>query len=322
MQEKPFRRVIPFKKVLITAPWFTKSCLEELEKNFLVTLNHKKTWFTEPELMEAIGDYHAVIAGLDSFSTDVLRKAGNLKIIARRGIGFDKIDLDYCRKNGIAVTNTPVPQEHLAVAEFAVGLMIDVLRNISASHISLQDKSWEREAFVGRDLLTSHVGILGLGHIGGTTAKILKGMGVKLSYCDPFVDDERYRKVDIETLFRECDLISVHLPKTSETLGIVNDKVLSLMKKGSYIVNTSRGEVLNDSDVVRHIEVGTLRGVATDVFSREPPENNVLFSRKEVITTPHIAAFSENSFLNIDTICVRNVRRVLLEDAEPEFRIV
>lgn len=314
--------VIPFKKVLITAPWFTKSCLDDLMKNFEVTQNTKKTWFTESELVETISQYDAVIAGLDAFTPSVIRKASNLKIIARRGIGYDKIDLPSCRERGILVTNTPVPEEHLAVAEFAVGLILDVIRNITASHISLQNKSWEREAFVGRDLANSTVGILGLGNIGGTTARILKAMGAHVIYCDPYVNDSRYRKVDLDTLFRESDVVSVHLPKTHETMGLVNTSRLSLMKRGSFLVNTSRGEVLNDADIVSALDNGILRQVATDVFSEEPPEHNLLLSRSDVIATPHIAAFSENSFLHIDTICVENVTNVLLNGTLPKFRIV
>ncbi len=314
--------VIPFKKVLITAPWFTKSCLDDLMKNFEVTQNTKKTWFTESELVETISQYDAVIAGLDAFTPSVIRKASNLKIIARRGIGYDKIDLPSCRERGILVTNTPVPEEHLAVAEFAVGLILDVIRNITASHISLQNKSWEREAFVGRDLANSTVGILGLGNIGGTTARILKAMGAQVIYCDPYVNDSRYRKVDLDTLFRESDVVSVHLPKTHETMGLVNTSRLSLMKRGSFLVNTSRGEVLNDADIVSALDNGILRQVATDVFSEEPPEHNLLLSRSDVIATPHIAAFSENSFLHIDTICVENVTNVLLNGTLPKFRIV
>ena len=314
--------MIPFKRVLITAPWFTKTCLDDLKKNFDVTQNRKKTWYTESELIDIIGQFDAVIAGLDDFTPSVIQKASNLKIIARRGIGFDKIDLPSCRERGILVTNTPVPEEHLAVGEFAVGLILDVIRNITASHISLQSKSWEREAFVGRDLANSTVGILGLGNIGGTTARILKAMGAQVIYCDPYVDDNRYRKVDVETLFRESDVISVHLPKTHETMGLVNESKLSLMKKGSFLVNTSRGEVLNDKDIVSALDNGILRGVATDVFSEEPPEDCVLLYRNDVLATPHIAAFSENSFLHIDTICVENVTNVLLNGTLPKFRII
>ncbi len=314
--------MIPFKKVLITAPWFTKSCLEDLRNNFEVTQNSKKTWFSETELMEVIGQYDAVIAGLDDFTPSVIQKASRLKIIARRGIGYDKIDLASCRERGILVTNTPVAEEHLAVGEFAVGLILDVLRNITASHISLQNKSWERKAFVGKDLADSTVGILGLGNIGSTTARILKSISAQVIYCDPYVQDSRYKRVDIETLFSESDVISVHLPKTHETMGLVNASKLSHMRKGSYLVNTSRGEVLNDEDIVSALENGTLRGVATDVFSEEPPENNILLSRKDVIATPHIAAFSENSFLHIDTLCVENVTNVLLNGTLPRFQII
>ena len=314
--------VICFKKILITAPWFTKSCLNELKKNFYVTINNKKTWFAIQELLDIIDQFDAVIAGLDNFTSSVIEKGTKLKIIARRGIGYDKIDLDSCARRGVIVTNTPVPEEHLAVAEFTIGLILDVMRNITFSYNSLHENSWEREAFVGKDLLSSHVGILGLGHIGGETARILSSMGVNVSYCDPYVDDHRYRKVDINTLFEECNVISIHLPKTEETIGLVDSHKISRMKKGSCIVNTSRGEVLNELDVCEFIDNGTLKGVATDVFQIEPPVRNALLSRKEVIATPHIAAFSENSFLKIDSVCVENVYRVLIENAQPRFVIV
>ncbi|MEM3192391.1 MAG: phosphoglycerate dehydrogenase [Candidatus Parvarchaeota archaeon] len=309
-------------KVLITAPWFTSSCLNDLKKNFDVTQNDKKTWFSEAELIRLIPEYDAVIAGLDPFTSAVIEEAKHLKIIARRGIGYNNIDLEACKRKGIVVTNTPVPEEHLAVAEFTVGMIFNVLRNITLSHNSLQSGSWERRAFLGKDLYTSHVGILGLGKIGREVARMLTAMGIRVSYYDPYVNDDRYRKVDADTLFRECDVISVHLPLTPETRGFVNAKRLSLMKKGSYIVNTSRGEVLVESDVVSYIDNGTLRGVATDVFSQEPPKNSLLFSRRAVITTPHIGAYSENSFLKIDCACVEAVYNVLIERKEPKFRIV
>ena len=281
-------------KVLITAPWFTNSCLKELEKNFEVIINHKKTWFTVPELLDIIDQFDAVIAGLDSFTPSVIEKAKKLKIIARRGIGYDKIDLDSCERKGILVTNTPVPEEHLAVAEFTIGLILDLIRNITFSHNSLHKNSWEREAFVGKDLLSSHVGILGLGHTRGETAIILSLMGVNVSYCDPYVDDHRYRKVDINTLFEECNIISIHLPKTKETIGLVDRHKLSRMKGRSYIVNTSRGEVMNERDACEFIDNGILKGVAIGVFSTEPPVRNALLSKNEIIVTPHIAALSDN----------------------------
>ena len=134
-------------KILITSPWFTQKYLEELEKHFTVVRNNMLRWFNEDELIEIISEYDAIIAGLDPFNKRVLEKAKNLKIIARRGIGFDTVDINYCKEHGIIVTNTPVQEEHKAVAEFTVGLIFDLIRNITRSVISLKEGSWERAKF-------------------------------------------------------------------------------------------------------------------------------------------------------------------------------
>jgi len=309
------------KKVLITAPWFTSSSLERLKKNFEVTVNTKKTWFSEEELMEIIPEYDAVIAGLDPFTSSIIEKAKKLKIIARRGIGYDNIDLEACRKKGVIVTITPVPEEHLAVAEFTVGLIIDLVRNITFSSISLKSGSWERQAFLGKNIKDLTVGIIGLGNIGRNVARILTVLGAQVIYYDPYVEDKSYRKVDLETLFRESDVITIHVPKTKETIGMVNKRLLSLMKKGSYLVNTSRAEIMVEEDVIWALENRILKGVAVDVFKDEPPRHDLLAFRKDVITTPHIAAFTERAFEAIDNLCVENIENVLLYGKEPKYRV-
>jgi D-3-phosphoglycerate dehydrogenase len=286
-----------------------------------VDVNSSDKWFMEEDLVKIIQDYNAVIAGLDFFSERVIERANKLKIIARRGIGFDKIDLVSCRKKGILVTNTPVSQEHQAVAEFTIGLIFDVIRNITPSSQSLKNGSWERAKFLGQGLTDITVGILGLGNIGKRVAKLLTGLGNHVIYTDPYVNDPTYEKVDLQELFRQSDVVTIHVPKTSETVGMVNRDVLSLMKKGSSIVNTARGEVINLTDLIDYVNNGTIKSVALDVFDVEPPNYIDKMRGEHYLTTPHIAAYTSISFEKIDEICYQNVLNALLGTGEIKFLV-
>ena len=309
--------MIRLHRVLITAPWFTKRHLESLEERFEVTANTKTRWFTEDELVGMIGGYDAVIAGLDPFTDRVIAEAGRLRIIARRGIGYDKVDLAACKRRGIFVTNTPVPEEHQAVAEFTVALLLDVCKNVTRSANSLRSGSWERGAFLGRNIEGMTVGVVGLGNIGRRVAKILSGFGAQVIYHDPYVHSSEFKGVGLQELFSSADAVSVNLVKTDETQGLITPELLGSMKPGSFLVNTSRPEVLVPGALKRAVEGGRLT-VGLDVFDREPPEDDPLLGFESVLPTPHVGAYSAEAFDAIDRTCVSNVVKVL-EGAKPEY---
>lgn len=309
-------------KILVTAPWFTDHYLTVLEKDFDVTTNTMKRWFTENELKNIISEYDGIIAGLDPFNRDVLSRAKKLKIIARRGIGVDNIDLQYCKEHGIIVTNTPIPEEHVAVAEFTLGLILDAIRNITRSVISLKSGSWERKAFLGRTLRGIVIGIIGLGNTGRSLADMLKLLGATVVYYDPFVFDKDFQRVDLKTLFEISDVISINAPLNENTRRLIGKDLISLMKPRSYIVDVSRGQILNIDDVLQALDEGKLEGLALDVYDIEPPMNPRLLSHEKVICTPHIAAFSVEAFDKIDNICTKNIIKTLLYNEEPTFRVI
>lgn len=316
-------------KVLITAPWFTKNNLETLMKYFDVTLNDKGRWLTEDELMSIISDYDAVIAGLDPFTANVLERASKLRIIARRGIGYDNIDLTKAKERGIYVTNTPIPNEVNAVAEFTISLILALTRYVVKSHeLMRKDPALAyrvRDSFLGKELDEMVIGIIGLGNIGSRVAEKLKLLGVKeIIYYDPYVNNPTYRRVnDLIELFSSSDVVTIHTPLTNETRGMINYEVLSRAKRGIFIVNTARAEVIVKEDLIRAIEEGIVAGAALDVFYKEPPDSNDYFMRSDkVIVTPHIAAFTERAFNDIDRICVENVIKVLIRNEEPNYRVV
>jgi D-3-phosphoglycerate dehydrogenase len=306
-------------KVLITAPWFTKQYLDLLKERFDVTANSMKRWFTEEELLGIISDYQAVIAGLDPFTSKVIERAHNLKIIARRGIGYDNIDVESCKRRQIVVTNTPVPEEHQAVAEFTVGLILDAAKNITRSSNSLKSGSWERGAFQGRNIKGMTIGIVGLGNIGRMVAKIISAFGANVIYYDPYVKNPKFSAVDIDELFSKADVVSIHLPKTVETDHLIKSDLLDKMKQGSIIVNTSRSIAVVQEDLLKALRSGRI-SAALDVFDQEPPlHNDPLLELENVVATPHIAGLSVESFNAIDETCVNNVISVLKGRKAPKF---
>jgi D-3-phosphoglycerate dehydrogenase len=308
-------------KVLITSPWFTEEQLSILKKYFEVKTTGLQRWLTEDELQKIIHEYDAVIAGLDPFTKKVLEKAKKLKIIARRGIGYDNIDVDYACSHGIYVTNTPVPEEFDAVAEFTVALILSVVRNLCNAHDSLSKGSWERKSFIGRNLKNMTIGIIGLGNIGRRVALLLSSFESKIIYYDPFVNDTIFQKVDdLDELFKLSDIITIHLPLNEETRGLIDKKLLSSMKRGSYIINTSRAEIINKDDLIWALDSGIIRYVALDVLYKEPPDpNDDLLRRKNVFATPHIAAYTTDAFNAIDRVCVNNIIKVLLYNEKPDY---
>ncbi len=290
-----------------------------MKERFPITSNTLKRWFTEDELIQIINDYDAVIAGLDPFTERVIEKAERLEIIARRGIGYDNIDLGACKRKGIIVTNTPVHEEHQAVAEFTVALILDVTKNVTRSSNSLKKGSWAREVFIGRNVQGLIVGIIGLGNIGRIVARIMSAFGTRVIYYDPYVDSKEFKSVDLSELFALSDVISVHLPKTEQTTHLITSKYLNKMKQGSYLVDTSRSKVILHRDLMNAIKSGRIVSAAFDVFDEEPPLHEPLLGFENVVATPHIAGLTKESFGRIDDVCVSNVIKVLEEKGKPKF---
>lgn len=308
----------PLARVLITAPHFTERHLKSLAERFIVDNDPLGRWYTEEELFDAIPSYDAVVAGLDPFPRRVIERGERLKIIARRGIGFDKVDLAACKEKGVYVTNTPVPDEHQAVAEFAVALLLDAVKNVTRAAGSMKRGLWERRAFLGRNVEGMTVGIVGLGNVGKRVARLVAAFGARVVYYDPYVSSDEFRSVSLEELFSTADAVSVHLVKTPETVGLIGAELLGSMKPGGVLVNTSRSEVVARGALEGALASGRLTA-ALDVFDREPPGEDPLLRLENVLPTPHIAAYTAESFDGIDGACARNVIRVLEEGGRPDY---
>lgn len=250
------------------------------------------------ELAQMLRGIDGYIAGLDWIDRDALAGADRLKVISRYGVGYDRVDLQAAREKGVVVTNTPGANA-VSVAELAIGLMLSLARHIPESVETTRKGQWLRVN--GISLKGKTIGILGMGMIGKQVAKRLKAFETRLIAYDPFADLAFAREWGVEVLsmdevITQADIITLHLPLMAETKGLVNAAFLKKMKKGSYLVNTARGELIIEEDLLAALQSNHLAGAALDVFIQEPPSpDNPLFQLPQVIATPHSSAHADDA---------------------------
>ena len=273
---------------------------------------------TVDDLAEAIVDVDAVISrGFIKIPRDVLLRARRLKVIGVHGVGVDHIDLDTARELGVKVINTPEALT-VTVAEFTVGLILTLLRRIPRADNAVRSGEWDRKYsdLIGVELFDKIVGIIGLGRIGSAVARRLKCFDVNLIYYDKvrklFLEREigvRFRGFD--DLLRESDIITIHVPLTSETYHMISDREFELMRDGVYIVNMGRGAVIDERALIKYLESGKVAGAALDVFEVEPlPKDSPLTKFDNVILTPHLGASSREA---LRRMAIDVARKVLME---------
>lgn len=251
----------------------------------------------EGELAEMIGDCTAVIAGTEPITARVMSAAPNLGLIARVGIGLDSVDLVEARRRGIQVTYTP-DAPSAAVAELTIGLMIDLLRGVASADRSMRRGDWQR--VMGRRLAESTVGIIGVGRIGKRLIEHLKGgfPGVRLLANDLSPDvafglAHGVEWVDKDTVYRQAEVVSLHLPLTPETRTLIGARELALLRKDAILINTSRGNMIDESDLAAALRDGRIAGAALDVFEREPYAGE-LTGLENCVLTCHMGSMSRD----------------------------
>lgn len=247
------------------------------------------------ELKEVIGGYPCLIVrGRLVLDRDVLMKSDELRLIIRYGVGLDNIDLAHCREKGIKVLNTPKSFTE-PVAELALALILGVLRGVGDGHHNIKQGRWIKKRLLGQELLDKTVGIIGFGRIGRRLADLLQPFNVRILAYDIIPVPREYlergvEQVDIETLLKNSDIISIHVPLTPQTHHMINKERLELCKDGAYIINTSRGGVIDEEALKKHLREGRLGGVALDVFEGEPEPDGELIGMEKTLYTPHIGA--------------------------------
>lgn len=225
-------------------------------------------------------------------------KGGKLKLIIRGGVGLDNIDVQYAEQNGIKVRNTPNASSS-SVAEIILAHMFSLARFLNQSNITMKAGFWKKKEYVGVELEGKTLGIIGMGRIGSELAKKCTALGMKIIYFD-LMDikniDNNYRKVEFDELLRESDFISINI---SGTKSIIGSEELKKVKKGAFIINTSRGKALDEEAIITSLNDGTLGGVGLDVFLEEPSKNLELINHPKVSLTPHIGASTKEAQMKI-----------------------
>ena len=241
---------------------------------------------------------------------DYIDAATNLRLIIRGGVGLDNIDVEYARSKGVQVFNT-AEASAVAVAELAFALMISVPTRMVEGHIGMTNREWLKKQLKRTELMGKTLGLFGAGNIGTELARRAIAFGMRVIAYDPFLKShETVDLVSMDELLAESDYMSLHVPLTDETRGMINTETMGRMKDGAVIINTARGGCVNEVDMKAALESGKIRAYATDVFvSDPPPEDCPLYDAPNVIMTPHLGASSKENMLRIGDVVVR-----ILED--------
>jgi D-3-phosphoglycerate dehydrogenase len=260
-----------------------------------------KEWYgiSQEDLKKVIADYEILIVrSRTKVTKEIIDLGKRLKIIARVGVGLDTIDVEAAQAKGIKVINTP-QMSTVAVAELTMSLMLNLLRGTHLAIESMKKGLWEKKHFYGSELRGKTLGIVGFGRIGKAVAERAHAFGMKILVYDLFVENEVLGKLgasragSLEELLSGSDVVTLHVALTPETKQMINARTLSMMRRGSYLINTSRGEVVNTKDLLEALKGGQLAGAALDVYENEPPKEpweRELISLPNVIATPHIGA--------------------------------
>lgn len=254
-----------------------------------------QTGLSKEQLKKIIGDYDAlVIRSATKVDAEIIAAAKKLKVIGRAGIGLDNVDVPAATQKGIVVMNTPGGNA-VTTAEHTLAMMMALSRNIPQATASLKSGKWEKKKFQGRELFNKTLGIIGFGQIGRIVADRAKGLKMKVIVFDPYIKPEIIEKMDMEPVsFEELlvrsDYITIHTPRTKETINMINKESLNKMKKGAMLINCARGGIVNEEALYEALSSGHLAGAALDVFSNQPPGKIPLMELPNFICTPHLGA--------------------------------
>jgi D-3-phosphoglycerate dehydrogenase len=276
-----------------------------------------ETGLSPEELKAVIVDYDAIaIRSGTKLTGDIIEAAERLKVIGRAGIGVDNVDLDAATRKGIVVMNTPEGNT-ITTAEHTISMLMALARRIPQATASVKAGKWEKKRFMGTEVFNKTLGIIGMGRIGKIVADRAHGLHMNVIAYDPFLSPEVVTRLGVEMvpldeLLARADFITVHTPKTKETVNLIDQKAFNKMKQGVYILNCARGGIINEKALYEALVSGKVAGAALDVFEKEPPEKNPLVDLEQVICTPHLGASTEEAQVNVAVAVAEQIVDFLL----------
>lgn len=284
-------------KIVVTSKAFSKN--EKLTKKIKslfpnTILNDENKRFSKNELIDLLNGADGAIIGLEEINKELLESVPSIKIISKFGVGLDNINLNDCEKLGVSVGWTGGVNK-TSVAEMALGFMLMFSRNLYITSNQMKNGIWNKSG--GFQLSGKTIGIIGVGHIGKELIKYLKPFGCKILVNDIIEQDDYYKKNNLEQttkeyIYKQSDIITIHVPLNEETKDMITLKELKIMNKAAYLINTARGNIINENDLKIALKDGLIAGAALDVYSEEPPEDIEFLSLPNLICTPHIGGNS------------------------------
>jgi D-3-phosphoglycerate dehydrogenase len=280
-----------------------------------------------PALLAALADAHAILVrSATKVDAEALAAAPKLKVVARAGVGLDNVDIKAATTAGVMVVNAPT-SNIISAAELTVGHILSLARHIPAAHASLAAGAWKRSSFTGTELYEKTVGIIGLGRIGALIAARLQAFDVRVVAYDPYVTSARAQQLDVELLsldelLEQSDFVSIHMPKTAETTGMISTEQLRRMKPTAYVVNVARGGLIDEEALFVALTTGEIAGAGLDVFTTEPPVAGGTAARlldlPNVVVTPHLGASTDEAQEKAGVSVAKSVKLALEGDLVPD----
>ena len=276
-----------------------------------------------PELLAAVKTASAILVrSATQVDAEVISTAPNLKVIARAGVGLDNVDIKAATAAGIMVVNAPT-SNITSAAELAIGLLLATARHIPDANTSMKSGKWQRSKFTGTELYEKTIGIVGLGRIGSLVAQRLAGFEAELIGYDPYVTQSRAEQmgvelVSLEDLMKRSDFITIHIPKTPETTGLIGEKEFALAKPSLRIINASRGGIIDEKALYEALKSNRIAGAGLDVFVAEPPTDSPLLTLENIVLTPHLGASTDEAQEKAGISVAKSVRLALAGDSVPD----
>ena len=274
-------------------------------------------------LLGALADAEAILVrSATKVDDEAIAAAPRLRVIARAGVGLDNVDIKAATTAGVMVVNAPT-SNIISAAELTIGHILSLARHIPAGHASLADGQWKRSAYTGVELYEKTIGIVGLGRIGALITARMQSFGTKVIAYDPYVTSARAQQlgvqlVSLDELLATADFVTIHMPKTPETIGMISDDQFAIMKKTAFIVNVARGGLIDEEALYRALTTHTIAGAGLDVFVSEPPRESPLLALDNVVVTPHLGASTDEAQEKAGVSVAKSVRLALSGELVPD----
>ena len=308
------------KPVVLIAEELSPATVEALGPDFEV-VNVDGT--DRPALLKALANADAILVrSATQVDAEAIAAAPKLRVVARAGVGLDNVDIKAATTAGVMVVNAPTSNV-VSAAELAIAQMLGLARHIPDANASLKRDEWKRSQFTGAELYEKTVGIVGLGRIGGLVAERLAGFGVELIGYDPYVTPARAEQMGVklatlEEVMKQSDFITIHIPKTPETTGMIGDAQFKIAKPNLRIVNCSRGGIIDEDALFKALSTNQIAGAGLDVFVNEPPKGSPLLGLKNILVTPHLGASTDEAQEKAGVSVAKSVRLALAGDLVPD----